>query len=108
MEKKQLAEIGHRLRQKRTELGLTREEFSELAGIGAGYYGQLEVGTSQMSIDTLIKVSRSMHLPLEYILFGTDYKPGNPDPVIELLRNCDDREIKLAKKVLKLFLIKAD
>ena len=108
MEKKQLAEIGHRLRQKRAELGLTREEFSELAGIGAVYNSQLEVGTSQMSIDTLIKVSRAMHLPLEYILFGTGYRPGNPDPIIELLRNCDEREIKLAKKVLKLFLMKAD
>ena len=108
MEKKQLAEIGHRIRQKRTELGLTREEFSELAGIGTGYYGQLEVGTSQMSIDTLVRLSRSMHLPLEYILFGTGYKPGNPDPVIELLHNCDERELKLVKKVLKLFLMKAD
>ena len=108
MEKKQLAEIGHRLRQKRTELGLTREEFSEIAGISTGYFSQLECGNSQMSIDTLVKLSRSMHLPLEYILFGTDYKPGNPDPVIELLNNCDEREIKLAKKVLKLFLMKND
>jgi len=106
MEKKQLAEIGHRLRQKRTELDLTREEFAELADIGAGYYGQLEVGTSQMSIDTLIKISRSMHLSLEYILFGTNHEPGNPDPVIALLNNCNDRELKLAKKVLKLFLMK--
>jgi len=61
MEKKQLAEIGQRLRQKRTELQLTREEFAELADIGTGYYGQLEVGTSQMSIDTLIKIAHAMH-----------------------------------------------
>ena len=49
MEKKQLAEIGHRLRQKRNELSLTREQMAELADIGVGFYGQLEVGTSQMS-----------------------------------------------------------
>ena len=76
MEKQQLVEIGQRLRQKRNELGLTRERFAELADIGAGYYGQLEVGTSQMSIDTLIKISRAMHLPMEYILFGNGYEPG--------------------------------
>jgi len=107
MDKQHRAEIGQRLRQKRTELKLTREEFSELADIGAGYYGQLEVGTSQMSIDTLIKIARAMHLPFEYILFGEGYEKGDAEPVMELLRNCTDRELKLAYKLLKLYLMKA-
>ena len=59
MTKQERIAIGHRLRQQRNKLGLTREQFAELADIGAGYYGQIEVGTSQMSIDTLIKVSRT-------------------------------------------------
>ncbi len=108
MEKKQLVEIGHRLRQRRNELGLTREKMSELADIGAGYYGQLEVGTSQMSIDTLVKLSRSMHLPMEYILLGEGWEPGDPDAVIDLLRQCTPRELKLAEDVVKLFLMKQD
>ena len=106
MEKQQLIEIGQRLRQRRQELNLTREKMSELADIGTGYYGQLEVGTSQMSIDTLIKISQSMHLSMEYILFGTENKPGDPSAVIDLLSRCDDRELKLAEDVLKLFLMK--
>lgn len=108
MDKQQRIEIGLRLRQKRTELDLTREQFSELADIGAGYYGQLEVGTSQMSIDTLIKLSTAMKLPMEYILFGTGYEKGDPTPIIELLSNCNEREVKLAEQVLKLFLLKRD
>lgn len=108
MEKRQLIEIGHRLRTRRTELGLTREKMSELADIGAGYYGQLEVGTSQMSIDTLIKLSHSMHLPMEYILLGTGWEPGDPSDAFSLLRDCSDRELELAKDVLKLFLLKHD
>lgn len=106
MEKQQLIEIGQRLRQRRQELGLTREKMSELADIGTGYYGQLEVGTSQMSIDTLIKLSRSMHLSMEYILFGDGEKPGDPSAMIDLLRRCTPRELKLAEEVLKLFLMK--
>lgn len=78
MDKQQRIEIGQRLRQRRQELGLTREKMSELADIGSGYYGQLEVGTSQMSIDTLVKLSRSMHLPMEYILFGEGMDRGMP------------------------------
>ena len=70
--------MGHRLRQQRTLLGLTREEFAELADISAGYYGQIEVGTSQMSIDTLIKLARSSRLSMEYILLGEE-RNGKPD-----------------------------
>lgn len=103
-----MVEIGGRLRQRRTELGLTREKMSELADVGAGYYGQLEVGTSQMSIDTLIKLSRSMHLPMEYILFGEGYEPGDPSAVVDLLGRCTPRELELAEEVLKLFLMKQD
>lgn len=106
MDKAQLIEIGQRLRQRRQELGLTREKMSELADIGTGYYGQLEVGTSQMSIDTLIKLSRSMHLPMEYILFGEGEGVGDPSAILDLLHRCSPRELKLAEEVLKLFLMK--
>lgn len=108
MEKFQLIEIGQRLRKRRTELGLTREKMSELADIGCGYYGQLEVGTSQMSVDTLLKLSGAMHLPVEYILLGEGWEPGDPSAVIDLLNRCTPRELKLAEEVLKLFLMKRD
>ncbi len=105
MEKQLLIEIGGRLRKRRQELGLTRERMAEVADIGTGFYGLLEVGTSQMSIDTLIKISRSMHLPMEYILFGTDFEPGDTSGVEALLVRCTPRELKLAEEVLKLFLL---
>ena len=108
MEKQQLIEIGQRLRSRRQELGLTREKMAELADVGTGYYGQLEVGTSQMSIDTLIKLSQSMHLPMDYIIFGSGYEPRDTSGVQELLSRCTDRELKLAEDVLKLFLMKVD
>lgn len=106
MEKQQLKEIGHRLRQRRQSLGLTREKMSELADIGTGYYGQLEIGTSQMSVDTLIKLSKTMHLPMEYILLGTDYEPCDTSAILDLLNQCNPREVLLAEELLKLFLMK--
>lgn len=103
-----MIEIGQRLRRRRNELGLTREKMSELADIGAGYYGQLEVGTSQMSVDTLLKLSGAMHLPMEYILLGEGWEPGDPSAVMDLLKRCTPRELKLAEEALKLFLMKRD
>ena len=40
MTKQERIAMGQRLRQQRNRLGLTREQFAELADIGTGYYGQ--------------------------------------------------------------------
>lgn len=80
MTKQERIAAGHQLRQQRNRLGLTREQFAELADIGAGYYGQIEVGTSQMSIDTLIKVSRTSRLSMEYILLAKERKRWTKPP----------------------------
>lgn len=108
MTKKELCEIGERLRSQRLRLNLTREQFAELADISPSFYGQLEVGGSQMSLDTLLKISSSLHVDMEYILLGTVPKDNSKElePVIELLHNCSSRELKLAYEVLKLFLMK--
>lgn len=108
MTKQERVAIGQRLRQQRNRLGLTREQFAELADIGAGYYGQIEVGTSQMSIDTLIKVARTSRLSMEYILFGEEAGEADLDSLQALLSGCTPRELRLAEKVLQLFLLRGD
>lgn len=108
MTKEERAAAGARLRRQRNLLGLTREQFAELADIGTGYYGQIEVGTSQMSVDTLIKVSRTSRLSMEYILLGEEEGEGDSTPVQALLEHCTPRELRLAEKVLRLFLLRGD
>lgn len=108
MTKQERAAMGQRLRQQRNRLGLTREQFAELADIGAGYYGQIEVGTSQMSIDTLMKVARTSRLSMEYILFGEEAGETELDSLQALLSGCTPRELRLAEKVLQLFLLRGD
>lgn len=100
--------VGQRLRAQRNFLGLTREQFAELADISSGYYGQLEAGTSQMSIDTLIKISRTSQLSMEYILFGQEEEPPDLSSLQSLLSHCSSRQLHLAEKVLQLFLLRSD
>lgn len=108
MTKQERIAAGQRLRQQRNRLGLTREQFAELADIGAGYYGQLEVGTSQMSVDTLIKISRTSRLSMEYILLGEERTAQDPASLQGLLAGCSPRELRLAEKVLRLFLLRGE
>jgi transcriptional regulator with XRE-family HTH domain len=108
MTKQQRIAIGQRLRQQRNKLHLTREQFAELADIGAGYYGQIEVGTSQMSLDTLIKVSKASRLSMEYILLGEEDSSLELPSLNAMLAHCSPRELRLAEKVLQLFLLRSD
>ena len=108
MTKQERMAAGHQLRQQRNRLGLTREQFAELADIGARYYGQIEVGTSQMSIDTLIKVSRTSRLSMEDILLGEGEEALDQTSIQAMLDHYSPREPKLAEKVLQLFLLRSD
>lgn len=63
---------GERLRQRRTELKLTREKVAEEIDRSTKYYADIERGSCSMSIKTLINISNTLHLSLDYIIFGTD------------------------------------
>ena len=96
-------------------MGFGDEVISQLANLvgvdmaTAGYYGQIEVGTSQMSVDTLIKLSKTSRLSMEYILLGEEIPPSADLAAIEaLLARCTPREVRLAEKVLRLFLLRGD
>ena len=53
-----------------------------------------------------IKLSRAMHLPMEYIVLGEGEPRGDASAVQDMLDRCSARELRLAEEVLKLFLMK--
>ena len=61
-----------------------------------------------MSIDTLIKISKTSRLSMEYILFGEDDGAQDLSAIEAMLAHCSSRELKLAEQVLKLFLLRGD
>ena len=65
-----LKEIGSRIRNQREALGLSREKFSEIVGLSPYYIGQIERGDRNMSLDTLIKISSSLNISIDFILKG--------------------------------------
>ena len=73
MEKKDLLnlkEIGLRVRLQREKLNLSREKFSEIVNLSPFYIGQIERGDRNMSLETLVKVSKTLNLSTDYILQG--------------------------------------
>ena len=61
-----------------------------------------------MSIDTLMKVARTSRLSMEYILLGEEHGEADLTSLQALLARCTPRELRLAEKVLQLFLLRGD
>ena len=73
MEKKDflnLKEVGLRIRLQREKLNLSREKFAEIVSLSPFYIGQIERGDRNMSLETLVKISRTLNLSTDYILQG--------------------------------------
>jgi len=112
--------IGQRIREEREKLGLSREELAEIIGLSDYYIGQLERGERQMSLPVLVKVTSSLHISLDYLIWGKithdvyyvhdarntyDISNGSKDKEInELLNKCTLKELKLITKLIKTIL----
>ncbi len=113
--------IGQRIRQEREKLGLSREELAEITGFSEYYLGQLERGERQMSLPALITIAKSLHISLDYLVWGTarkvsagyvceggesyiDHRSRDWDEIKNILTRCSAEELKLFKKIAKVIL----
>ena len=65
-------EIGGRIRQQRESIGLSREQFAEKIDITPKFCSDIELGIKGMSVSTLCKIAKTLHLSTDYILFGSE------------------------------------
>lgn len=86
--------------------------------LSAYYIGQLERGERQMSLPVLIKIAQTLHISLDYIIFGkvaensaliydesSDYNAADKkDEINDLLNSCNEKEINFLDKVIKLII----
>lgn len=103
--------VGDRLRLKRTLLGMTQDEIAEKINRATKYYADIERGNCGMSIETLLALSDTLDMSLDYILFGKSsydneiIHTDEVEAVMGLLDNCSQRNRDYALKILKLFLV---
>ena len=105
---------GERLRLKRTLLGFTQDEVAEKIDRAAKYYADIERGSCGMSVETLMALSSTLDMSLDYIIYGklpSDENSESVDEIVaimELLEHSPKRKQKYALRLLKLFLIACD
>lgn len=76
---------GDRIRQRRLLLGMTQEELAEKIGRAYKYCQDIERGSCGMSIETLILLSSSLNVTMDYIIYGyEDTEPKTPEQLLEI------------------------
>lgn len=81
--------IGKRVRVQREKLHLSREELSEQIEVSSRFLADIELGAKGMSFQTLIRLSKELHVSTDYILLG-ETKDSNNEVIAEMIRHLDD------------------
>lgn len=81
--------MGIRLRQRREQLGYSREELAEKLDVSSKFCSDIELGVKGVSLNTLAKLSYILSLSTDYILFGDDTKTiSNNETLNQLYSVC--------------------
>lgn len=92
-------------------MGFTQDEMAEKIDRAAKYYADIERGSCGMSVETLMALSETLDISLDYIIYGKNTEEnGYPEQTAEvsailtMLNNSEQRERVYALRLLKLFL----
>lgn len=61
-------DLGRRIREERQKLNLTQEKLSEAVNVSTTYIGQIERGERCPTLETLLRISNSLGVSIDYLL----------------------------------------
>ena len=100
-------ELGKRIRAERIKLNLTQEKLAEKIEISESFLGHIERGDRKLSLETLIKISQTLNISIDYLLLGTMKQP--PDTfLIEIINMLDKMDKEQSSMLLKMIKVLAD
>lgn len=102
--------VGERLRLKRNLLSLTQDDMAEKIDRAPKYYADIERGSCGMSIETMLALSQTLNMSLDYMIFGKssdEVKEAQSNEVlaiIDVINNFPPNKQKYALQMLKILL----
>lgn len=100
-----LYSIGNKLLNIRRRMGLTQAEVAEAAGLSDRTYADIERGTVNMRIETILRICGALHITPDEILTEEDEPiTARQNELIERLNACNAKDRETALKLLGIFL----
>ena len=94
--------FGERLRSRRNSLSMTQEYIANQIDISLRFYQMIERGEKNVSVDTLMRLSKALRISADYLLFGTPPESfGNP--ITEIYEGLTSEQREDATNILRLY-----
>ncbi|TDK61766.1 XRE family transcriptional regulator [Bacillus salipaludis] len=97
-----IKKLGERIRILRKEKGLSQEELGERADIHTNHIGAIERGEKNVTIESLIKVTRGLGITLDELFRHLEpaEKDDDLDKIVQLLANLSAEDKQLALQLI--------
>ena len=97
--------IGNKLLSIRKRAGLTQTEVAEAAGLSNRTYADIERGTVNMRIETILRICDALHITPDEILTRDHSAIGRrQEELIERLNACNEKDRDTALRLLDVYL----
>ena len=97
--------IGGKLFDVRKRLGLTQMEGAEAAGLSDRTYADIERGTVNMRVETVLRICKALHIsPDEVLTEDNPLLAQRQEEIMERLESCSPREKETALSILSVYL----
>lgn len=98
-------EIGNKLLAIRKKAGMTQMEVAEAAELSNRAYADIERGTSNMRVDTILKICNALHITPDEILTANETEMTvYQEKLIERLNACSPKDKETALRLLEVYL----
>ena len=83
-------EVGSRIRLRRDQMGLSREDLAQLSGISVRQLSDIELGHTSMSVKSLVQLVDVLNVSSDFILFGQEVEDNEMHQFVsDLLKHYD-------------------
>lgn len=97
--------IGNKLHAIRKRSGLTQSEVAEAAGLSDRTYADIERGTVNMRIQTVLKICEALHITPDSVLTEENsHLCARQDELFRRLGQCSPSERETALRLLEVYL----
>ena len=100
-----LMTIGNKLHKVRKRMGMTQAEVAEAAGLSDRTYADIERGTVNMRIETILRICNALHItPNEILTEDAAFYSSQQEELWNRLNACAPKDKETALQLLSVYL----
>lgn len=92
--------MGFRISTQRRAVHMTQEELAEKVGVSVKHISAIETGRTRANIELLYDIATSLGVTIDCFTFGI-VKKSNIEEIEDYLKECNEEEIKIIKKIIR-------